>query len=231
MIVIDQLVKTYGRSTVLSIPSLTISSGEVIGLVGNNGAGKTTLFQLILDLIKATQGTVSLKGTPVATDESWKSFTSAYIDDSFLIDFLTADEYFDFVGGLFQKTPSQVKEFTLGFETFFNDEIIGKRKFIRDLSKGNQNKVGLVASLIGNPEIVIWDEPFANLDPSTQIRLKNMVKQHAEGRTFLISSHDISHIADVCTRIIVLEKGTIVRDISNTPETVGALYDYFKVES
>lgn len=229
MISIDQLEKKYGKTTALSIPSLDIESGEIIGLVGNNGAGKTTLFQLILDLIKATKGKVELKGINVASDESWKSFTTAFIDDSFLIDFLTPDEYFNFIGGLYQQDSRDTQDFVTRFEIFFNDEIIAKKKFIRDLSKGNQKKVGIVASLIGQPELVIWDEPFSNLDPSTQLRLKSIVKEYADGRTFLISSHDINHIVDVCTRIIVLEKGTIVNDIKNTPDTIRELYDYFSV--
>jgi ABC-2 type transport system ATP-binding protein len=227
MIEIKDLKKGYGRKLVLDIPELVFNKGEIIGIVGNNGAGKTTLFSLVLDLIQASTGAVYSKGKEVSKDEAWKKYTAAFIDEGFLIGFLSPDEYFEFIGQLFDWSKATVHEFTAEFEEIFNDEIRGKKKYIRDLSKGNQKKVGLVASLIGGPEVLIWDEPFSNLDPSTQLRVRNLITKYAENRTFLISSHDLNHIADVCTRIIILEKGKIIKDVQKEDISKEELVDFF----
>ena len=215
--------------TVLEIENISINKGECIGLVGNNGAGKTTAFSLMLDLIKATEGQVLTKGHDVGIDETWKKYTSAFIDETFLIDFLTPNEYFEFVGGLNQWSKADTDEFLRQFEEFFNGEILGARKYIRDLSKGNQKKVGIIAALIGNPEIVVLDEPFASLDPTSQIRLKKLITERLDQHTFLISSHDLTHVADVSSRIIILEKGVVVMDNLKTDETVEKMTEYFAV--
>ena len=222
--------KNYGKNTVLNIESLSIDKGECIGIVGNNGAGKTTAFSLILDLIKASEGQVLTKGNDVSSSEEWKAYTSAFLDETFLVDFLTPNEYFDFVGGLYDWTKGQVSDFIQQFEEFFNGEILGVKKYIRDLSKGNQKKVGIVGALIGHPEIVILDEPFASLDPTTQIRLKKIIRERLDKHTFLISSHDLTHVAEVCSRIVILEKGNMIMDNPKTDETIQKMTEYFHVE-
>ena len=120
--------------------------------------------------------------------------------------------------------------FTLiNFEDFFNGEILGQKKYLRDLSKGNQKKAGIIAALIGNPQVIILDEPFANLDPTTQIRLKRLMKELTENRevTLLVSSHDLLHVTEVCERIVVLEKGEVVKDLAKSPETLKELEEHF----
>ncbi|MBK6283325.1 MAG: ABC transporter ATP-binding protein [Draconibacterium sp.] len=229
MIQITNLQKAYAGTTVLDISELTIQSGEVFGLVGNNGAGKTTLFSLILDLIRATKGKVIINEIAVAKSEDWKSITGAYIDESFTIGYLTPDEYFNFIGELRGMNANDIAGFLSNFNEFFNDEILGKKKFIRDLSKGNQKKVGVVGALMGNPEIVILDEPFANLDPTSQFKLRKIIKEFAagQGKTFLISSHDLDHVTDVCSRIVILQKGQIIRDVQKTNTTLAELEEFF----
>ncbi len=229
MIQIKNLQKEYTGTTVLDLPELNIERGEVFGLVGNNGAGKTTLFSLVLDLIRATRGKVLIDEMPVAKSEEWKSMTGAYIDESFTIGYLTADEYFNFIGELREMNANDIAGFLANFKEFFNDEILGKKKFIRNLSKGNQKKVGVVGALMGNPDVVVLDEPFANLDPTSQFKLRAIIKNIAsqQGKTFLISSHDLDHVADVCTRIVILEKGKIVRDVQKTESTLADLEEFF----
>ncbi|KIC62447.1 ABC transporter ATP-binding protein [Chryseobacterium taiwanense] len=229
MIAINNLSKTYGKATVLNIENLEIPNGETFGLVGNNGAGKTTLFSLMLDLIQATTGFVSIDGIKVNESEAWKNKVSAFVDDSFLIGYLTPEEYFYFIGELRGQNKASVDEFLKQFQDLFNGEILNSGKYVRDLSKGNQKKVGIVGAIIGNPEIIILDEPFANLDPSTQIKLKNLIKELSkqEGVTFLISSHDLSHTTEVCNRIVVVNKGQLVKDIQTNPETLKDLEQYF----
>lgn len=229
MIQAINLQKEYDGTPVLEIPELKIEKGEVFGLVGNNGAGKTTLFSLVLDLIRATRGKVLIDDIPVAKSEEWKALTGAYIDESFTIGYLTPDEYFNFIGELRDMNATDISKFLAAFKEFFNDEIIGKKKYIRDLSKGNQKKVGVVGALMGNPELVVLDEPFANLDPTSQFKLRAIIKELAsqQGKTFLISSHDLDHVADVCTRIVILEKGKIVRDVQKTETTLAELEEFF----
>lgn len=229
LIQFQNITKRYGDISVLEIESLSISSGECIGLVGNNGAGKTTAFSLLLDLIKATDGEVLSKGEDVSKDERWKSFTGAFIDETFLIDFLTPEEYFQFIAGLHNWSDGDLSSFLDQFEEFFNGEVLGQKKYIRDLSKGNQKKVGIIGALIGDPEIVILDEPFASLDPTSQNRLKNLIKSRIDKHTFLISSHDLNHVADVSSRIVVLEKGKVIMDEIKTEEAIWKMTDYFDV--
>ncbi|MFT5750909.1 MAG: ABC-2 type transport system ATP-binding protein [Dokdonia sp.] len=229
MIKIQNLSKTYNGVTVLNLEHIEIPKGQAFGLVGNNGAGKTTLFSSLLDLIQPTTGSIENKGFVVNESEEWKSHTASFIDESFLIGYLTPEEYFYFIGDLRGQNKAAVDTLLAGFEDFFNDEIVGKRKYLRDLSKGNQKKVGIVATLIGNPEVIILDEPFANLDPTTQIRLKGIIKKMASDRdvTVLVSSHDLQHVTEVCERIVVLEKGNLVKDIMTSPETLKELEHYF----
>lgn len=232
MISATNLTKVYGGSTVLNIEHLEIPTGQSFGLVGNNGAGKTTFFSLLLDLIQPTTGSIFNNDVTVSESEEWKSFTSSFIDESFLIGYLTPEEYFYFVGDLRKENKADVDALIAKFEDFFNGEITGKRKYLRDFSKGNQKKVGIVAALIGNPRVVILDEPFANLDPTTQIRLKKIIKEMSLERetTFLISSHDLIHTTEVCERIVVLDKGVLVKDLYTSEATLKELETYFSGE-
>ncbi len=229
MIHTENLTKSYNGISVLNIHKLQIPKGQSFGLVGNNGAGKTTYFSLLLDLIQPTTGNIINNSVIVDKSEDWKPFTSAFIDESFLIGYLTPEEYFYFIGDLRGQNKADVDALTSKFEDFFNGEITGQKKYLRDLSKGNQKKVGIVAALIGNPEVIILDEPFANLDPTTQIRLKQILKDLAkkQGVTVLVSSHDLMHVTDVCERIVVLEKGKIVKDLETNPKTLKELEAHF----
>ena len=231
MISIENLTKTYEKKEVLNIDQLSIKKGERFGLVGNNGAGKTTLFNLILDLVKPNTGQVLNNNVPVHQSEDWKKHTAAFIDEGFLIGYLTPEEYFYFVGELRGLNESQVDSWLEEFEFFFNGEVLGQKKYIRNFSKGNQKKVGLVSAFLGNPQCVILDEPFANLDPTSQIRFKEIVKKQIENRTttFLISSHDLNHVTEVCERIVLLEKGLPIKDLTTDSETFTQLESYFKV--
>lgn len=231
MIIAQKLTKTYNGTTVLNIPNLEIPKGQSFGLVGNNGAGKTTFFSLLLDLIQPTTGTLTNNGIQVNTSEDWKPFTSAFLDESFLIGYLTAEEYFYFIGDLRGQNKADVNALLVKHEEFFNDEILRNKKYLRDLSKGNMKKVGIIATLIGNPKVIILDEPFANLDPTTVSRLKKIIKELAENPdiTVLVSSHDLQHTVEVCDRIVALNKGEIVKDIVTSTETLKELEAFFAV--
>lgn len=231
MIKVNNLSKEYNGTRVLNIEHLEILKGESFGLVGNNGAGKTTFFSLLLDLIEPSSGNIVSNEVEIHTSEKWKTFTNAFLDESFLIGYLTPDEYFNFIGEMRGLSKAETQAFISPFQAFFNDEIMGEKKYIRDLSKGNQKKVGIAATFIGNPEVVILDEPFANLDPTTQIRLKNLLKEIAAKKqiTMLISSHDLQHTIEVSSRIVALEKGVIVKDLITNENTMKELEELFAI--
>jgi len=229
---VSDLQKTYGHHFDLRVPSLRIGEGETFGLVGNNGAGKTTFLRLLLDLIYADGGEVLLDGHPTAGRDDWKTGVGSYLDESFLLDFLTADEYFEFTGTTYGLSRADVAAALEPFRSFFTDRVLGERtRYLRDLSVGNKKKVGLVAALFVRPKLLILDEPFANLDPGSQMQLLKLLRElNAEhGTTMIISSHDLDHVTQACDRIAVLEDGQIVRDNATSEETLPDLKKYFEV--
>ena len=223
----DALTKRYDDFE-LSIPDLEVGAGTAVGLVGNNGAGKTTFLRLVLDLIRADEGAVRLDGEVVADTFDWKTRTGSYLGPSFLIDFLTPDEYWHFVGQTYELSEDTIDERLAQFADFYVDEPIGETtKYIRDLSTGNQNKAGLIAALLPEPDLLVFDEPFASLDPRSQIQLKDLLQERRGEATILISSHDLGHVTDVSDRIAILEDGEIVRDEPTDPDTLEDLTTYF----
>jgi ABC-2 type transport system ATP-binding protein len=230
MINIKSLGKAYDRNIVLNISDLHIAAGEIFGLVGNNGAGKTTLLRLMLDLIKADKGEVLSGDIPVSKSENWKDYTASYLDEGFLIDFLTPEEYFYFIGEEYGFSKPEVNEKLSRFKSFFNEEILSqKKKFIRDFSKGNKQKIGIASALITDPRVLILDEPFNSLDPTSQILLKRFLVEYNKqtNATIIISSHDLNHVTEVCHRIVLIEKGLIIRDLQNNGNALAELEQYF----
>ncbi len=230
MIIIENLKKLYGPEEALNIEELKIETSECFGLVGNNGAGKTTLFRLILDLIRTSSGRVTINGEDVSKTEEWKSFVRSYLDEHMLLSFLSPAEYFETLRKIYGLGEQDLENHLEKFSPLFNGEILGKKKYIRDLSKGNIKKVGIAAAFLGNPSLVLLDEPFENLDPTSQNRLKKIITEEREtnGTTFLISSHDLVHVTDICNRIVLLEKGHVLRDLKDEKKVMAEeLADYF----
>ena len=231
MITIKNLKKLFGETLACNIPELTINKGEIIGLVVNNGAGKTTHFRLILDLLEADDGSVELKGVKVNDSEEWKHFTSAFIDNGFLIDFLTPEEYFTFINRVSGIKDCNIDDIAQKFEHFTGGEVFGRKILIRNLSAGNKQKVGIISTLITSPEILILDEPFNFLDPTSQNLLKKMIESYNRetGATVIISSHNLTHTVDISTRILLMEHGELKRDIVNIDqESIKELNEYFQ---
>lgn len=231
---IQNLVKKYGKNTVLDIPELTIGSGELVGLVGNNGAGKTTLMRLMLDLIEATEGTVENDGRFVAEDAQWKQYTGSFIDGRFLIDFYTPEEYFTFIAHLYGISDELLRERLETFRPLMHDEILGTKKYLHDFSEGNRQKIGIIGAMLIHPKVLLLDEPFNYLDPSSQIVVARMIAEMNStlGTTVLISSHNLSFVSDISTRILLLEKGKLIRDLPNKEgSAIAALNDYFNAEA
>ncbi len=230
MISVLNIQKKYAGNVALDIEEITINRGEIIGLVGNNGAGKTTLLRLILDLIKADRGVIFSGLFNVAEGDSWKEYTLSFLDDNFLLDFLTPEEFFSFVGNVYGFTKAEIELQLSRYALFLSDEILGKKKkFIREYSAGNRQKIGIVSTLIVQPEIIILDEPFNSLDPTSQILLKEILRNyhHPNGATIIVSSHDLNHITDLSSRILLIEKGKIIRDLTGKTDTLKQLEEYF----
>jgi ABC-2 type transport system ATP-binding protein len=227
---IQNLVKQYGKNTVLNIPELTIGSGELIGLVGNNGAGKTTLMRLILDLIEATEGHVETEGRPVTEDATWKQHTGSFIDGHFLIDYYTPEEYFGFIAQVYQISKETLDSRLEGFRQLMHDEILGTKKYLRQFSEGNRQKIGIIGAMLINPKVLILDEPFNYLDPTSQITVAKLIRQMNEqlGTTVIISSHNLNFVSEISTRILLLEKGVVIKDLPNHDgSATKELEDYF----
>jgi len=255
-IIIKDLKKSFGEKVAVDIPELTIHGGELLGLVGNNGAGKSTLFRLILDLIKADTGSVRMEWTSsdsplkgenqeasplgggmggsvnVAETEVWKDWTGAFVDESFLIDYLTPDEYFQFIARLTDTSTEQLQEFLDEYQHFMADELAGQKKLIRTLSAGNKQKVGIMAAMLLRPKVLILDEPFNFLDPSSQNAIKHLLQKYNKetGATILVSSHNLQHTVDISHRIVLLEHGKVIQDIDNRErQAQNILENYFEI--
>ena len=242
---IENLKKSFGEKVAVDIEQYEIRDGEMLGLVGNNGAGKSTLFRLMLDLVKADGGRVLMHpseeeqsqgiaqgGVDVAHTEDWKDWTGAFVDESFLIDYLTPDEYFQFIGRISGRKQEEVDTFLQDFEQFMAGEVAGQKKLIRNLSAGNKQKVGIVGAMLLQPKVLILDEPFNFLDPSSQSAIKRLLQEYNRktGATILVSSHNLQHTVDICPRIALLEHGVIIRDIENTDgQAAKELESYFEV--
>ena len=233
MIIIDKLKKNFGEKIAVDIKHYEINQGDMLGLVGNNGAGKTTLFRIMLDLLKADDGKVIINDIDVSQSEDWKSITGAFIDDGFLIDYLTPEEYFYFIGKMYGLKKEEVDERLIPFERFMSGEVIGHKKLVRNYSAGNKQKIGIISAMLHYPQLLILDEPFNFLDPSSQSIIKHLLKKYNEEHqaTVIISSHNLNHTVDVCPRIALLEHGVIIRDIINEDNSAEKeLEDYFNVE-
>ena len=227
---IQDLVKQYGKNTVLDIPELTIRSGELVGLVGNNGAGKTTLMRLILDLIEATEGYIETDNCRVTDDATWKQFTGSFIDGRFLIDFYTPEEYFNFIASVYHIDRDTLNNRLEEYRALMHDEILGTKKYLREFSEGNRQKIGIIGAMLINPKVLILDEPFNYLDPSSQMLVAKIIRQMNQqlGTTVIISSHNLSFVSEISTRILLLEKGLVIKDLVNEEGSAAQeLEEYF----
>lgn len=211
---LENVKKSFGEKVALDIDNYVVHDGEIVGLVGNNGAGKTTLFRVVLDLIRPDHGIARIGGVATAHSEEWKAQTGAYVDTGFLIEYLTPEEYFDFLGKVNGIAKADIEQRLLQFEHFMNGEVLGRNTLIRNLSAGNKQKVGIIGAMLHNPQFLMLDEPFNFLDPSSQHAMKYLLESYNRetGATIIVSSHNLTHTFDICTRVTLLEHGQIIKD-------------------
>lgn len=222
MITLSNLNKQYNGVSALNISELTIEEGELVGLVGNNGAGKTTMMRLMLDLIQANSGYVTIDGKRVEQDDAWKSFTGSFLDSTFLIDFYTPEEYFGFIGEVYGIPQAEIQVRLQHFEALMSGDILGTGKLLHNFSNGNRQKIGIIGAMLIRPRILVLDEPFNYLDPSSQIVVAKLIREmnRETGVTVLVSSHNLTSINDLCDRLLLLEKGHLLMDKAHVPGSV-----------
>ncbi|MEP2773632.1 MAG: ABC transporter ATP-binding protein [Fulvivirga sp.] len=230
MIYISDLKKSFKGQVAIDIEKLNISSGSNIGLVGNNGAGKTTLFRLLLDLLPADQGFCEINDEKIVGNDAWKTITAAYLDDRFLIPYLTPYEYWEFILKTRNITYSNIGEVVSPYARLLTDDL-KSGKYIRELSAGNKARVGIISVFLGEPELIILDEPYANLDPSSQQSLVSMIDNKPKDTTIIVSSHDLNHIQKVSDEIILMENGKILKQLSRTNQNLEEINQYFTSEA
>lgn len=227
MIKINNLKKSFNGIPALDIEALEIRPGECIGVVGNNGAGKTTFFKSILDLLKPDQGYVSVEDVHVSISADWQNHLNAFIDESFLIEFLKPKEYLGFILKM-KNSAFTVDELISKYSEFSNKDIDDNKKYIRDLSTGTKVRIGVLSILAGDPKYLILDEPFAHLDPTSQAKLRKLIRsQKEEGRSVIVSSHNLQNIAESCDRVILIEAGKVKYDVATNNENMKMLGEYF----
>jgi len=224
------LTKRYGDKTALDNVSFSAKAGEVVGLLGLNGAGKTTAMNILTGYISATSGAVTIGGFDIASEGGKAKRLIGYLPEqpSFYPE-LRVNEHLDFIcdiKGVFNDKEKRAKHI---------DDICArvgisdvKRRMIRNLSKGYRQRVGFAQALVGEPKVMILDEPTAGLDPSQIIEMRSLIKECGSDNTVIVSSHILSEIQTICNRVIILNEGRLVAD--DDPEQLadgGSLEEVF----
>ena len=217
MIEIKNLTKSYGKTKVLDNVSFTVESGEILGFLGPNGAGKSTTMNIITGYISATSGTVEICGMDNIENSAKCKKTVGYLPEQppLYMD-MTVDEYLNFVYDIKKATQDRREHINGILELVDIADVRGR--IIKNLSKGYKQRVGIAQALIGDPEILILDEPTVGLDPKQILEIRNVIKELGKDRTVILSSHILSEISAVCERVIIINKGKIVAE--DTPENL-----------
>lgn len=207
-IVVSDLLKLYGQQKAVDQISFTVEKGEIVGFLGPNGAGKSTTMKMITGYLKPDGGLAKVCGINVAEDPIRAKRKIGYLPEANPLYYdLYIKEYLDFIAGVHgitnaRKRINEVIELT--------GLTIESKKKVGQLSKGYKQRVGLAASLIHEPEVLILDEPTSGLDPNQIIEIRNVIKQQGKNKTVLFSSHILQEVEAICDRVIIINKGQMV---------------------
>ncbi|MCR4717321.1 MAG: ABC transporter ATP-binding protein [Lachnospiraceae bacterium] len=222
MIKVKDLVKNYGSFEAVKGLNMNVEKGQVVGLLGPNGAGKSTTMNIITGYISATSGSVVIDGHDIMTEPMAAKKAIGYLPEipPLYMD-MTVLSYLKFVAEL-KGVPS--KERAEEVKKAMKAVRIADRatRIISKLSKGYKQRVGVAAALIGNPPILILDEPTVGLDPSQVVEIRELIKNLAKEHTVILSSHILSEVSEVCDHIIIINNGTVVAE--DTPENLSNAY-------
>ena len=210
MIEIQNVSKRYGNKLAVNDVSFTIKKGEILGFLGRNGAGKSTTMNIVTGYISASSGRVLLDGHDILEEPREVKRRIGYLPEMppLYMD-MTVDEYLKFVCAIKDVKPSYVKSHLDDITELIRITDVRKR-LIKNLSKGYKQRVGMAQALVGNPEVVIMDEPTVGLDPKQIIEIRKLIKQLGEDHTIVLSSHILNEVADVCERVVIINQGKIV---------------------
>lgn len=217
MVEIKNLTKSYGKSKALDNVSFTVNSGEILGFLGPNGAGKSTTMNIITGYISATSGSVTVNGMDIIEDSVQCRKSIGYLPEQppLYMD-MTVEEYLNFVYDIKKATQDRQAHINSILELVDIADVKGR--LIKNLSKGYKQRVGIAQALIGNPEILILDEPTVGLDPKQILEIRNVIRELGKDRTVILSSHILPEISAICERVIIINKGKIVAE--DTPENL-----------
>ena len=221
MIEVSGLTKTYGKKRGIDRLSFTINDGEIVGFLGPNGAGKSTTMNIITGYLSANSGAARIGGIDVLEDPVAAKKNIGYLPEQppLYLD-MTVEEYLNFIYDL-----KGVKEFKRKAHLAEICELVGLKdhykRLIRNLSKGYKQRVGLAQALVGNPEVLILDEPTVGLDPKQIIEIRNVIKNLGKNRTIILSTHILQEVSAICERVLVINNGQIVAD--DKPDNLSAL--------
>lgn len=222
MIEISNLTKYYGDKKALDDISFNIQKGEVVGFLGSNGAGKSTTMNILTGYTSSSSGNVRIDGFDILENPIEVKKRIGYLPEiPPLYNDMTVLEYLDFVYDLKKAGKENKKEHIEKIISTVHIEDVKKRR-ISNLSKGYKQRVGLAQALIGDPEVLILDEPTVGLDPNQIIEIRNVIKELGKERTVILSSHILSEISEVCERVIIINKGRLIAD--DTPENLKEKY-------
>lgn len=218
MIEVTNLTKKYGQHTAVNSISFTVDDGEIIGFLGPNGAGKSTTMNMITGYISSTDGTVKVDGYDILEQPEQAKKRIGYLPElpPLYLD-MSIEEYLNFVADLngVKKSEKKKEVETVMEVTKITDM---RKRLIKNLSKGYKQRVGLSQALIGNPDVLILDEPTVGLDPKQIIEIRSVIKNLGKKHTIILSSHILSEVSAVCDRVIIINNGKIVA--SDTPENL-----------
>ncbi|HOB20227.1 MAG TPA: ATP-binding cassette domain-containing protein [Candidatus Atribacteria bacterium] len=218
MIQVENLTKRYGQHVAVDNISFTVNPGEILGFLGPNGAGKTTTMNILTGYISATEGRALVNGVDILEEpEEVKKMIGYLPEFPPLYGEMTVMEYLDFVSDIKQVSGQEKKQ---SMEKIMDLVKIGdvRGRLIKNLSKGYKQRVGLAQAMIGNPKVLILDEPTVGLDPKQIIEIRNLISSLGKDHTIILSSHILPEVSAVCERVIIINKGRIVA--SDTPENL-----------
>ena len=225
---IQNISKRYNKQNALSNICFSLKKGDIVGFLGPNRAGKTTLMKIITSTLTQDQGSVIINGADTIKNQIETKAQIGYLaENNPLYNEMYVTEYLDFIASIYnlsdkkQKITSIIKKTGLDLE---------KSKKIEQLSKGYKQRVGLAASLIHNPDILILDEPTTGLDPNQLVEIRNLIKETGKNKIVLLSTHIMQEISKICNKIIIISKGKIVdnRDIDEFKKLKINLEDHFQ---
>lgn len=210
MIELKQVSKTYGQTQAVKNVSFKVEKGDIVGLLGRNGAGKSTTMNMLTGYIPITQGTITIDGYDITANPSEAKRKIGYLPEQppLYLD-LTVEEYLTFACRLKDVKKSDIKKHVdEALEAAKITDV--KKRLIGNLSKGYRQRVGLAQALCGKPEVIILDEPTAGLDPKQIIDIRKTIKELGSAHTVILSSHILSEVADICEKVVIINRGEIV---------------------